>query len=428
VTTPWIDVEPLARDAHARLRRRAIFDCCKWDPQVGDVATVADRPLVLTAAAWTELATLTRQLAGEVLSAEEELSQRPELQGDLGLPRSVVSALGRGAGSRTPAIARLVRFDFHYTDSGWRISEANTDVPGGMNEASGLASLMTPYYDDTAIAGDAAGVYARALAGTSGSRPHVALAHATAYTDDRQVMTYLARRLSELGVRTSLISPAHLRWRDGCAYTETDWASERVDAIARFFPAEWLPNLPEACGWTRFFHDSSSPLSNPASAVLTQSKRFPLVWDSLRTKLPTWSRLLPETRDPRDAPWQSDDGWVLKPALGRVGEGVGMRDVVSPAEWRKIERDVRRAPRHWIAQRRFVPRPLVTRGAVLHPSVGVYAVDGCVAGAYGRLARRPLIDAQAMDTAVLVETPSPKPQVEAGLETRLEVVEGDSHR
>ena len=402
MTTPWLEVEPLEPEAHAQLRRRAIFDCCKWDPQVGDVGTVADRPLVLTQAAWTEISTLASQLAAEVLAAEEELSHRPELHGDLGLPRALVGALGRGAGSRPAAGARLVRFDFHHTDAGWRISEANTDVPGGMNEASGLGSLMAAHYPHTELAGDAAGVYARALARRCGSRPHVALAHATAYTDDRQVMTYLSRRLSELGVRTSLLSPAQLRWRNGCAYAETDWTSERVDAIARFFPAEWLPNLPESCGWTRFFHASSSPLSNPASAVLTQSKRFPLVWDRLRTQLPTWSRLLPETRDPRDVPWQSDDGWVLKPALGRVGEGVGVKGVVSPAEWRIIERDVRRAPRHWVAQRRFVPTPLGTRGAPLHPSVGVYTVDGCAAGGYARFARRPLIDAQAMDAAVLV--------------------------
>jgi glutathionylspermidine synthase len=402
VTTPWLEVEPLAPEAHAQLRRRAIFDCCKWDPQVGDVGTVADRPLVLTQAAWAELSTLAGRLAVEVQAAEEEMSHRPELHGDLGLPRALVGALGRGAASRPAAAARLVRFDFHHTDAGWRISEANTDVPGGMNEASGLGSLMAVHYPRTSLAGDAAGVYARALAARCGSRPHVALAHATAYTDDRQVMTYLSRRLLELGVRTSLLSPAQLRWRDGCAHAETEWTSDRVDAIARFFPAEWLPNLPESCGWMRFFHASSSPISNPASAVLTQSKRFPLVWDRLRTKLPTWSRLLPETRDPRDAAWQSDDGWVLKPALGRVGEGVGVKGVVSPAEWRVIERDVRRAPRHWVAQRRFVPTPLVTRGTSLHPSVGVYTVDGCVAGGYGRLASRPLIDAQAMDAAVLV--------------------------
>ena len=36
-----------------------------------------------------------------------------------------------GGAEPTPAMARVVRFDFHPTSEGWKISEANADVPGG---------------------------------------------------------------------------------------------------------------------------------------------------------------------------------------------------------------------------------------------------------------------------------------------------------
>jgi glutathionylspermidine synthase len=175
-----------------------------------------------------------------------------------------------------------------------------------------------------------------------------------------------------------------------------------VDFLLRFFPAEWLPNLPRRCGWRHFFYRSETPASNPASALLTQSKRFPLVWDRLATGLPTWRRLLPETRDPRQVSWRDED-WVLKPALGRVGDLIGVAGATEEREWKVIRKDVRRAPRMWVAQRRFVAVPLETAQGNVFPCVGVYTVDGRAAGAYGRAASRPRIDHLAQDVAVLTE-------------------------
>jgi hypothetical protein len=45
-------------------------------------------------------------------------------------------------------VPRLVRFDFHLTDAGWVISEANCDVPGGINEASHLPKPAPKRYDN----------------------------------------------------------------------------------------------------------------------------------------------------------------------------------------------------------------------------------------------------------------------------------------
>ncbi len=399
---PWLPAEPLPPSEYARLRRRAIFECCKWDAQVEDVSAVAPFPLVLRGEAWSELAGLAQALARETLAAEGELLARPELQRRLGLPRGVRAALAR-ADDVGPAagVARLIRFDFHHTTCGWRISEANTDVPGGMNEASGFPELFAGWYGDAVPVGDPGRAYAGALraAGAAGAR--VALLHATAYSDDRQVMAYLARQLEAVGMQPVLASPAHVRWRAGHATLAADWVAGEPDLIVRFFPAEWLTQLPARATSRAYFAGAWTPASNPGAALLTQSKRFPLVWDDLRVQLPTWRRLLPETRDPRTVPWRESAEWVLKPALGRVGDGVALRELMRPKAWNRVRRAVGRHPGHWVAQRRFEATPLEVAGERFYPCIGVYTIDDRVAGAYGRVARRPLIDWRAQDAAVL---------------------------
>jgi hypothetical protein len=104
-------VDPLSADWFAPLRRRVIFDCCKWDPQVEDVSTIADIPLVLPAQMWCELSSFAESLAREAKAAETELRQRPELHGRLGLPRALRRALADQSGESTMGLARLVRFD-----------------------------------------------------------------------------------------------------------------------------------------------------------------------------------------------------------------------------------------------------------------------------------------------------------------------------
>ena len=406
LTLPWRPADPLDPEAFARLRRRAIFDCCKWDPQVEDVSTIAPFPLLLSREAWDEIATLAERLDGEAAAAEAELLRRPELHRALGLPAKVRRALAgipsRGA---TPGVARVLRFDFHWTTEGWRISEANTDVPGGFNEGSGLARLMRAHHPGWEIPGDPAGRLADALAAATRPGAAVALVYATAYTDDRQVMVFLAREIEARGRRAVLAAPDHLRWRDGRAALSADWFHGDVEAVVRFFPGEWLPNLPRACGWKHFFHGARTPVSNPAAALLSQSKRLPLVWDRLETPLPTWRSALPETRDPREVDWRRDAGWVLKPSLGRVGDGIGMAGVTSGDEWKKIRRSARWFPRWWAAQRRFEAVPMTLGGERFYPCVGVYTIDGRAAGAYGRLARKPLINHLAQDAAVLLAPP-----------------------
>ncbi len=402
MSDPWIAAPPLDDAAFAHLRRRAIFDCCKWDPQVGDACVIARAPLVITKQAWNEVVRLAEALAAETLEAEAELIGRPELHKLLGVPRAVRRALRTvEASGRAEGIARLVRFDFHFTSDGWRISEANCDVPGGLNEASGFPPLVAAHYPWAAPVGDPSAAYVAALSRALEGRGTVALIHATAYSDDHQMMRFVARGLAEAGLATHLASPSHLRWRDARARLEAEWWSGPLDLIVRFFPADWLAGLPARTGWPHLYAGSHTPISNPAAALLAQSKRFPLVWDRMRTPLRTWRACLPETRDPRDTPWASSDEWVIKPTFGRAGEGIGMRGVTERTEMARINRSVRWFPGSWVAQRRFDPLPLDRYGESVFPCLGVYTLDARVIGAYGRVSRRPLIDGLAQDAAVL---------------------------
>ncbi len=402
MTGPWLSVEPMNAEQFAQVRRRAIFDCYKWDPQVGDFCAIARHPLVLTRTAWAQVVHFAEALAQETLAAEAELAERPELHRSLGLPRPVRRALRTVAslGAACQA-ARLMRFDFHFTSDGWRISEVNCDVPGGLNEASGFPALLVPYYSWATPVGDPGAAYVKVLAQSAGAHGTAVFVHATAYSDDQQMMSFIAKGLEAAGVVTHLASPSHVRWHNRNAFLSSAWWQGPLDLIVRFFPGEWLCELPHASGWPHYFAGSRTPISNPATAILLQTKRFPLIWDALRHPLPAWRSLLPETRDPREVPCLESDEWIVKPALGRVGEGIGMRDAIQPAEMQRIARSVRWWPSRWVAQRRFHPVPIEISGRQVFPCLGVYTLDSRVIGAYGRLAALPLIDSRAADAAVL---------------------------
>ena len=261
---PWHNVEPLDPRTFAAVRRTAIFECCKWDPQVEDVCTLSATPIVLTSEAWAELATLAVALAEEMSQAENEILQRPELLGELGLPwflRRRLSSMTLPAEARHHL--RLVRFDFHFTTKGWRISEANSDVPGGFNEASGFTRLMAQYYRGRVAPCDPVREMTSSIGKTLRSGGTVALVHATAFSDDRQVMVHLARHLEEAGMHPVLVAPDQLRWEQGRAFVDTDWFRGGADFVFRFFPAEWLPSLPRRSAWWNLLGESKTPLCNP---------------------------------------------------------------------------------------------------------------------------------------------------------------------
>jgi glutathionylspermidine synthase len=403
--SPYTALPPLNPAAFRQVWLETVLGQFKWDPQIGDTAVLCDFPLLLTKSAWHDLQAMASALAEEAFAVETELLNRPDLHPTLGLPGKVMRAWRSPSwvNIRTDGDVRLIRFDFHYTTEGWRISEANIDTPGGLIEASGFSRLMAEHYPGARLSGDPAALLARAIRERVPPGGLVALIHATAYTDDRQMMIYLAPVLEREGLRACLISPAQLRWHSGQAEVVTDWQQSEAAYLFRFFPAEWLPNLPRACRWERYFDDCQVPASNPTSAVLLQSKRFPLVWDRLATPIPFWRRLLSETIDPRDRDDLGNHDWVLKPAFGRAGEGVMIRGVSAEKDWNTAFRAARKRPGRWIAQRRFETVPVTVNGQSWFPCIGVYFIGGQVAGIYGRVASNPVINDAAKDIAILIE-------------------------
>jgi len=394
---PWRACSPPPPAVATQLRRQAIFACRKWDPQVGDVATISSGALVLTAEAWHELSDLTTAVAAETRALEAALLRRPELWRELGVPRALRRALATVLPG--PAV-RSWRFDWHFTTAGWRLSEVNADVPGGYNEAGGLGLLWQNHLPGTRTLGDPAARLARALAVQVPAGARVALVHATAYSDDRQVMEGLAAALAEVGLHGLPCAPDHLTWdAAGCQL-----AGEAVAACLRFTPGEWLPGLPRECAWRHLLGHARVLVGNPGSCLLVQSKRLPLLWDRLGVPCPTWRAHLPETRAVQAVAWRGDPDWILKPTWGRVGEGVVMQDRVLAAQDRRHVRWAHWWPgRAWVAQRRFVSVPWDGPDGPCHPCLGVYTLDGAVTGVFGRTVARPPINGQAVELGVLAE-------------------------
>jgi glutathionylspermidine synthase len=297
--SPLTAGSPLQPEDWKSVRMQAMFDCCKWDVQSEDHSVLADFPLFLEREEWASLAGLAEKLAEEVLAAERELFSKAKLHLKLGLPGSVRSVLRKCRAGNSPAgSARLMRFDFHFTPEGWRISEVNADVPGGLIEASGFTELMAAYYPGYLPPPNPVTAYGEAIAQAAGEGATIGLVYATAHYDDRQVMQYLAQSLQRRGLQIVVLSPAHLTWEYGCAHVMSSFAKTKPVFLVRFFPAEWLPNLRPSSSWTPWFCGGQTPMSNPASAILIQSKRFPLVWNELDTPLSTWRSLLPRTSAP----------------------------------------------------------------------------------------------------------------------------------
>jgi glutathionylspermidine synthase len=380
------------------IRRTLLLKYCKWDPQVGDVSTIAPFPFFIDKRRWSELETLAETLTRELLAAELELLERDELHAVLAIPRALRQVLRRARQNGiTPSAVRVMRFDFHWTESGWRISEVNADVPGGFSEASEFTRLMSEGFPGASAPGNPARFWADRIAGTAAGQT-VALLAAAGFMEDQQVVSYLARVLRELGVDARPAGPLQLQWKSGRAYLN----GRVLGAIVRFYQAEWLSQLPRRSRWPRLLAGGRTPVSNPLSCIFGESKRFPLVWDLLHNTLPTWQRLLPETRDPRDAHWRTDDSWLLKTAWCNTGDTVSARGLIDPRDWRRAFWSASFYPRQWVAQRRFEPAPVASPIGDVYPCIGVYTIDGRACGAYTRISKGRVIDHRAIDAALLL--------------------------
>lgn len=383
------------------IRSRSIFEAGKLDPQNRDEAALAPFAVRIAPSSWRELSRLAESAAAELRGAEGALLEERRHWRRLGLSRSACRLLA-SARSPAPDAVRFSRFDFHPTETGWRVSEVNADVPGGFIEAGPVTRIVASYVPGLEPPADPA----EALAGAVATRLRagdVALVHATSYSDDQQVMRRLGEALAVRGVRAHSASPAHVRVDGLPRRCSLSTNGARIGAILRFFPGDWLTNLRAAdrARWARL--DGDVAQANPLSALLVQSKRLPIVAKALGIAMPTWDAILPCVTSlgwRRFAPGLLSEARVLKPAWGRVGEGVCLEGITQRSAARRSSWLARCSPRRWVLQERFVSRPVAPG---VHVCFGVYVVDGRAAGVYGRVAPRPLIDGRAQDVAVLID-------------------------
>ncbi|HEY6462037.1 MAG TPA: glutathionylspermidine synthase family protein [Polyangiaceae bacterium] len=371
--------DPLREASLARELAQQVLD---WDAFVAGRRRVDVHPLLLPAAlhdAAVRAAEGVVRAVGEVARrAHDDADERARYGFEDGVVR--LAAASRSSGDD----ASLMRVDLLLDESGtWKACEINADCPGGHNESLGLPRLAR---SAGFLAGrDPTHVVARLverLRAMADGGP-VGILHATGYSEDLQVCALVARELQRAGTRAILAPPTAPRLRGGdlCIH------GEPVRALYRYFPTEWMSgqrNVPDIARAVAFGRVRT--LTSFAH-VYTQSKlAFARAWQAGAREF------LPETHAvldvPRDTLVRDRSAWVVKRAMGRVGDEVFVGELFGGDEWPAAvdgARALASKGEAWIAQRfvrqRTIPTPwgdrLVTRGA--------YVLDGRFAGYFARI-------------------------------------------
>lgn len=395
----------ISEDKYNDYRLEAIFNCYKWDPQFLDNNTIAKHVLVISEEEHQELEELVEKLDHETVRAEIVLNTNLKITKLLALPKQIHKEITRMKNYQPEKHIRLMRYDFHPTIEGsWAVSEVNSDVPGGFAEASLLPELAAGLFSDKHYQyKNFGGIIAGAITAKVKPGGKIMLIHCTSYSDDRQVMQFLGDKLKAMDFTIIYAAADHLRFENNEAISILDGNEGKVDAIFRFTPLEWLIAI-KPKRWSGYF-DTITPSCNHPVAIFAQTKRFPLVWEALENQglsFNTWRKLLPKTIEVADV--KGEEGYIYKPAYGRVGEKISIKEACRDDEYEKIIADVKRHPKQYLAQKMFNSKPLVSEaGEQFHVCLGVYCVDGRAAGYYARISKTLRIDSNAADIPVLIE-------------------------
>ena len=396
---------PIPHDKYDEYRMTLMFDCYKWHPQFLDSNTIAKYALVITRKEHEELKKLTEGLDVETRAAEEFLNQHLEFIKPLALPKKVSREIKNMKNYEPQRHVRLMRYDFHPTmEDKWAVSEVNSDVPGGFAEASFMPRAAMELLENERLSFINFGeIMVDAMAEQIPQNGKIMMVHCTSYSDDRQVMQFLGDRLKERGFQILYGAADHIRFKDNTAYSILDGNEGKLDAIFRFTPLEWLTDI-KPKRWQGYFDTTTVSCNHPV-AMYAQTKRFPLIWDTLEKQglsLNMWRELLPDTMEVKAA--KGKEGYIYKPACGRVGEKISIEEACRGDEYKKILSDVKRHPKKYLAQKKFHSRPLTgENGENYHVCLGSYTVNGAHAGYYARISTTPRIDSNAADIPVLIE-------------------------
>jgi hypothetical protein len=189
-----------------------------------------------------------------------------------------------------------------------------------------------------------------------------------------------------------------------------------VRALYRYFPTEWMTGQRNVEALARAIEAGALRTLTGFAHIFTQSKfAFARAWDRVaRGQLPPEDceivRLhTPETWDlldvDRAAVCASRADWVVKRAMGRVGDEVFVGELTEAEDWaRLVAEATSRAVQgeRWIVQRyvrqSYVPTPWGDRLVTL----GAYVADGRFAGYFARITARSHVSHDALCVPVFV--------------------------
>ena len=303
------------------------------------------------------------------------------------------------AGDRTS----WVRVDLLLGEDGvWRACEVNADCPGGHNEAHGLPRLaraagFAEGVSPTTMLEDLAGRLAALARGPDGVEGEVGMIFATAWSEDLQIRGLLKRTLAAMGVRSVLAPPTAPRLVDGALTLR----GRPIRALYRYFPTEYMEGQSNLDDLVAALGRGLVRTVPSFSQMYAQSKlAFARAW-ALRDRLDeahraAIERYVPETLDLAEVPaevlFEAREGWVLKRALGRVGDQVFVGMLTSQAYWKGLVeelaalRSVHDGEREaWVAQRVVRQRPVPTPFGERFVTLGAYVLEGRFAGYFARI-------------------------------------------
>jgi glutathionylspermidine synthase len=371
-----------------------------WDAYVSGRPRVDVQPLLLSA----DLHEAAVQTAEEIVRAVGSVAARahnePTERALYGFDEDVLrlAAASRAGGDE----ASLMRVDLLLDASGtWKACEINADCPGGHNEALGLPRMARAAgflggHDPTHMV-ERLVARLRVLADDGA----VGIVHATGYAEDLQVCALVARELERAGTRAVLAPPTAPRLRGGdlCIH------GQPVRALYRYFPTEWMSGQDNIEDITRAVEAGAVRTLTSFAHVFCQSKlAFARAWSA------GFRGAIPETHAlgdvPRDELVASRPEWVVKRAMGRVGDEVFVGPLVRDADWASMvdeARELAAAGDSWIAQR-FVPQRVVpTPWGDRLVTLGAYVLDGHFAGYFARVTPESHVSHDALCVPVFAE-------------------------
>ena len=386
------------RTASREIVDRMSIEYLMWNAYVeGNLCALAE-PVRLPRRELDEVAALSERFARLLEKSTDLVLADPALLDAYRFSPEVRRMIASEPRPRPPVV--LARYDAFRTPTGWQFAEFNCDVPGGIHEGAALNDL---------ILGDPAKfrvvpLLTDALC-TERVSPTVAVCYASGYGEDLEQCQFLRRAWNRVGVQAILCNPENL------VYTGRDLRvfGEKVDAVYRFFPGEWMSEVPNLDAILSAYSAGAFRMVNGFSSLIAQSKKTMAVWHENLDRFDPDERDLIVRHVPRTTVFRLDEmdryvrdreRLVVKRQFGRIGAEVLMGCHCEDDEWAHWLRWPASEPDQWIVQDRFENLPVVVDGEPLYPCFGPYVVAGKFGGFYTRLSGDGFITYDALVAAV----------------------------